>query len=68
MSFSGMIKEELSEHYAKARHCNLAELSAFVRMSGEFAEDKKGRCIIRFHTRSAVSVRISGAHLSRPVP
>ena len=57
MSFSGMIKEELSEHYAKARHCNLAELSAFVRMSGEFAEDKKGRCIIRFHTENFAVAR-----------
>ena len=57
MSFSGMIKEELSEHYAKARHCNLAELSAFVRMSGEFAEDKKGRCIIRFHTENFTVAR-----------
>ena len=27
MSFSGKIKEELAEHVAKARHCNLAELA-----------------------------------------
>lgn len=48
MSFSGMIKEELSEHYAKARHCNLAELSALVRMSGEFAEDKRADALSAF--------------------
>ena len=57
MSFSGMIKEELSEHYAKARHCNLAELSALIRMSGEFGEDKKGVCQIHFHTENFAVAR-----------
>lgn len=40
MSFSGKIKEELAEHVAKARHCNLAELTAILHMCGEFEEDK----------------------------
>ena len=35
MSFSGKIKEELAEHVAKARHCNLAELTAILHMCGE---------------------------------
>lgn len=35
MSFSGEIKQELSKHYARARHCQLAELSAILRMCGE---------------------------------
>ncbi|MGF0034183.1 DNA-binding protein WhiA [Bariatricus sp. SGI.154] len=52
MSFSGMIKEELTAHYAKARHCNLAELSALIHMTGEFAESKKGVCMIRLHTEN----------------
>lgn len=52
MSFSGMIKEELTEHYAKARHCNLAELSALIHMSGEFAEVRKGVCAIRLCTEN----------------
>ena len=26
MSFSGKVKEELLEHYARARHCDIAEL------------------------------------------
>ena len=34
MSFSSEIKDELVLNYAKARHCDLAELSALVRMSG----------------------------------
>ena len=52
MSFSGMIKGELTAHYAKARHCNLAELSALIHMSGEFAESKKGVCMICLHTEN----------------
>ena len=47
MSFSGKIKEELAEHVAKARHCNLAELTAILHMCGEFEEDKNGICTIR---------------------
>ena len=43
MSFSGKIKEELAQHYAKARHCNLAELSALVHMSGSFEKDGYGK-------------------------
>ena len=52
MSFSGEIKEELSEHYAKARHCNLAELSAILGICGEFAEDKNGICVLKFRTEN----------------
>ena len=47
MSFSGKIKEELAQHYAKARHCNLAELSALVHMSGSFEKDGYGSCILK---------------------
>ena len=52
MSFSGKIKEELAQHYAKARHCNLAELSALVHMSGSFEKDGYGRCILKLHTET----------------
>ena len=52
MSFSGKIKEELAQHYAKARHCNLAELSALVHMSGSFEKDGYGRCILKLHTEN----------------
>ncbi len=57
MSFSGKIKEELAGQYAKARHCNLAELSAIIRMSGAFGEDGKGNCCIRFHTENFTVAR-----------
>ncbi len=52
MSFSGNIKEELAGHYAKARHCNLAELSAIAEMTGVFREDLKGRCRLLIHTEN----------------
>ena len=57
MSFSGKIKEELAGQYAKARHCNLAELSAIIRMSGAFGEDRKGCCFIHFHTENFTVAR-----------
>ena len=54
MSFSSEIKEELVKNYAKARHCDLAELSALVRMSGSggYFEEKNGTCILHFHTEN----------------
>ncbi len=52
MSFSGEIKEELAVQYAKARHCNLAELSAILGICGEFAEDKNGICVLKFRTEN----------------
>ena len=57
MSFSGRIKEELAGQYAKARHCNLAELSAMIHMSGEFSEDRKGVCCVHVHTENFTVAR-----------
>lgn len=57
MSFSGDIREELSMHYAKARHCNLAELSAILHMCGEFSEDKNGVCILKFRSENYLVAR-----------
>ena len=52
MSFSGNIKEELAGHQAKARHCNLAELSALVEMAGAFRETESGVCRLAIHTEN----------------
>lgn len=52
MSFSGTVKQELYEHYAKARHCDLAELAAISHICGEFSEDRRGVCTLRFHTEN----------------
>lgn len=57
MSFSGNIKEELSRHYAKARHCSLAELSAIVHMCGGFQEDAGGTCSLGVHTENIAVAR-----------
>ena len=59
MSFSSEIKDELVLNYAKARHCDLAELSALVRMSGSggYFEEKNGTCILHFHTENIAVAR-----------
>ncbi len=57
MSFSGEIKQELYGHYAKARHCSLAELAGIVHMCGEFFEDSRGTCILQLHTENFPAAR-----------
>ena len=57
MSFSGNIKEELSRHYARARHCCLAELSAIVHMNGTFYESAFGVCALKVHTENIAVAR-----------
>lgn len=57
MSFSGNIKEELSRNYARARHCNLAELSALAHMCGEFRTDSAGRCVLKFRMENLAVAR-----------
>lgn len=52
MSFSGKIKEELTQNFAKARHCNIAELSAILHMCGEFSEAVDGVCKVKFKTEN----------------
>ena len=53
------IKDELVINYAKARHCDLAELSALVRMSGAggYFEEKNGTCILHFQTENFAVAR-----------
>jgi len=38
LSFSSKVKREISEHFGNGRHCDIAELSAFVNMYGQFRE------------------------------
>ena len=52
MSFSGKVKEELLEHYARARHCDIAELSAIVHIAGEFKVGHGGVCCLKVHTEN----------------
>ena len=41
MSFSGSVKEELLGHISKSRHCQLAELAAFLNFSGRVIHGKE---------------------------
>ena len=40
------------EHYARARHCDIAELSAIVHMCGAFGSGYKGVCCLKVHTEN----------------
>ncbi len=43
MSFSSEVKEELSKHLGKSRHCQLAELAALTAFQGRLHEPEDGR-------------------------
>lgn len=57
MSFSGNVKKELSEHWTKARHCQIAELSALISMCGAVAIDSRDKISIRIHTENIAVAR-----------
>lgn len=42
MSFSGEVKEELSQHCGQARHCQIAELAAILNCCGAYREAENG--------------------------
>lgn len=56
MSFSGSVKEELLEHISKSRHCQLAELAAFLNFSGREVQGKD-RSFLSFETENEELVR-----------
>lgn len=56
MSFSGDVKRELLEHINKSRHCQLAELAAFLNFSGKEVE-KDGEHFLAFETENEELVR-----------
>ncbi|MDO4337688.1 MAG: DNA-binding protein WhiA [Eubacteriales bacterium] len=76
MSFSGMVKEELSKQIGTARHCRIAELAALLSACGRLEDGQKLRlqtenaAVIRkyftllqktFNIETVISVRESGA-------
>lgn len=58
MSFSSMIKEELSRHVGNARHCRIAEIAAIINESGQIeynvTSNKYG---IKVHTENPTVAR-----------
>lgn len=55
MSFSGKIKDELSRHIPKSRHCQLAELAAAISLSGRIKPDGDGYDIMLSSENMAVA-------------
>ena len=56
MSFSGSAKEELLGHISKSRHCQLAELAAFLNFSGRVIHGKE-RDFLSFESENEELVR-----------
>ena len=52
MSFSGEVKEELFGQTGRARHCQIAELAAFIRMCGGVSISAGNRFLIRLQTEN----------------
>ena len=56
MSFSSNVKSELSHHFGKARHCNIAELSAILNMCGHIAYNHDKFCV-KIQTENPAAAR-----------
>ena len=57
MSFSGKVREELSENISQARHCRIAELAAFIGMCGTVVINSFDRYSIKIHTENLLVAR-----------
>jgi DNA-binding protein WhiA len=51
MSFSSKVKDEVSNHFENARHCNIAELSAMINMCGHI-DQKYGNIVVKIQTEN----------------
>ena len=59
MSFSGMVKEELSRHIGSGRHCRIAELAAIFTFCGSLEAGTDGRKSLRIQTENEALARKS---------
>lgn len=57
MSFSGNVKEELSENWATARHCQIAELTAILGLCGSIIINSRNEYRIKVHTENKAVAR-----------
>ncbi len=57
MSFSGKVKEELAGNISPARHCQIAELAAFIGMCGTVAINSFDQYSIKIHTENLLVAR-----------
>ena len=57
MSFSGNVKEELSEHWSSARHCQIAELAAILGLCGSIIINSRNEYLVKVHTENKAVAR-----------
>mgnify|MGYP000229474905 FL=1 len=57
MSFSGNVKEELSEHWSSARHCQIAELAAILGLCGSIIINSRNEYRVKVHTENKAGAR-----------
>ena len=57
MSFSGNVKEELSEHWSTARHCQIAELAAILGLCGSIIINSRNEYRVKVHTENKAVAR-----------
>ena len=52
MSFSGTVKEELAKQKLGARHCQIAEIAAIIRMCGGISVSRNDRFLLKIQTEN----------------
>ena len=57
MSFSGKVREELAGNISPARHCQIAELTAFIGLCGTIVFNRYDRCSIKIHSENFLVAR-----------
>lgn len=57
MSFSAEVKEELGKHISSSRHCQLAEMAAFLHFCGQIQKDAEGEITLQLVTENIAVVR-----------
>lgn len=57
MSFSGEVKEELGLQISSARHCQIAEMAAFISMCGSVMIDSNERYSVKIPTENLIVAR-----------
>lgn len=57
MSFSGNVREELSGNISAARHCQIAEISAFIGICGSVSVNSFDQYSVRIHSENLLVAR-----------
>lgn len=57
MSFSGNVKEELSDHWSSVRHCQIAELAAILGLCGSIIINSRNEYRVKVHTENKAVAR-----------